>query len=76
MRQQRLIESNISDNYAEHEIGEELKRMSDWLDNHPEILDWVTSDLQEREVEDTGRHGMSVEAVLRCVILKQYRQLS
>ena len=50
--------------------------MSDWLDAHTDLLDWVEADVRNRNVEDTGRKGLSVESVLRCAILKQYRQLS
>jgi IS5 family transposase len=50
--------------------------MSDWLDANRDILDRVERDLKTREVEETGRKGLSVESVLRCGLLKQYRQLS
>ena len=45
MRQKRTVQGSIFDLYAEHEIGRELKAMSDWLDSHPEVLDWIASDL-------------------------------
>ncbi len=73
MREKRTIQSSIFEQYAEHEIGHELKAMSDWLDRHPELLDWVDVDLRSHPVMATGRKGLSV---LRCAILKQYRQLS
>ena len=76
MREKRTVQSSLFEHYAEHEIGHELKAMSDWLDAHPDLLDWVEADVRNRNVEDTGRKGLSVESVLRCAILKQYRQLS
>jgi IS5 family transposase len=76
MREKRTVQTSIFEGYAEHEIGRELKAMSDWLDNQLDLLDWVAADVKQRNVEETGRKGLSVESVLRCAILKQYRQLS
>jgi IS5 family transposase len=50
--------------------------MSDWLDNHSEVLEWVERDLRPGPLEASGRKGQTVESVLRCALLKQYRQLS
>ena len=76
MREKRTVQASIFEAYAEHEIGRELKAMSDWLDQHLDLLDWVAADVKQRHVEETGRKGLSIESVLRCAILKQYRQLS
>jgi len=76
MREKRTVQTSIFEQYAEHEIGRELKAMSDWLDQHTDLLDWVAADVKQRNVEETGRKGLTVESVLRCAILKQYRQLS
>ena len=76
MREKRTVQSSIFDHYAEHEIGMELKAMSDWLDANLDLLDWVEADVKQRNLEETGRKGMTIESVLRCAILKQYRQLS
>ena len=76
MREKRTVQTSIFEQYAEHEIGRELKVMSAWLDTQPELLDWVAADVKQRNVEETGRKGLSIESVLRCAILKQYRQLS
>jgi len=76
MREKRTVQSSLFEQYAEHEIGRELKAMSDWLDEHLDLLDWVAADVKQRHVEETGRKGLSIESVLRCAILKQYRQLS
>ena len=50
--------------------------MSKRLDQHREMLDWVAMDLHLKDVYDTGRQGLPAESVLRCALLKQYRQLS
>jgi IS5 family transposase len=76
MRDKHTVQRSIFEHYAEHEIGRELKAMSDWLDQHLDLLDRVAADINPRNVEDTGRKGLSVESVLRCAILKQFRQLS
>ena len=76
MREKRTVQSSIFERYAQHEIGNELQAMSAWLDAHPQLLDWVAGDLRTGPVQATGRKGLSTESVLRCAILKQYRQLS
>ena len=76
MRQERTVQASIFDLFAGHEIGCELKAMSQWLDQHGELLDQVTRDLRRHGVKETGREGLPGEAVLRCALLKQYRQLS
>ena len=76
MRQERTIQASIFDLFAEHEIGRELKAMSRWLDEHRELLGLVAKELSRRGVKGTGRQGLPAEAVLRCAVLKQHRQLS
>lgn len=76
MRQERTAQASLFDRFAGHEIGRELKAMSEWLDDHRELLGLVTADLRRHGVKETGRRGLSAEAVLRCALLKQHRQLS
>ena len=76
MRQERTVQASIFDLLATHEIGQELKAMSQWLDAHRELIGLVGQDLACPGVKATGRRGLSAEAVLRCALLKQYRQLS
>ena len=76
MREKCTIQGSIFERYAEHETGRELKAMSDWLDQNTDLLDWVAADIKDRNAQETGRKGLTVESVLRCAILKQYRQLS
>jgi IS5 family transposase len=76
MRQDRTVQASIFDLFAKHEIGCELKKASAWLDEHPALIGLVAGDLRRDGVQDTGRQGLPAEAVLRCALLKQYRQLS
>jgi transposase, IS5 family len=76
MRPERTVQASLFDRFAQHEIGCELKKASKWLDAHPALLGLVAADLRRVGVQETGRHGLPAEAVLRCALLKQYRQLS
>lgn len=78
MRAIRITQRSIFDpEYADHEIGRELASISTWLDQHPQVLGLVAADLiAEDQGRDRGRSALPVEAVLRCGILKQYRQVS
>lgn len=74
MRPKRTSQISIFDQFAEHDIGRELAGMSRLLDTQPELLDAIARDLGADA--NTGRLGMTAESVLRCALLKQYRQLT
>src|SRR5215471_4395003 len=76
MRQERTIQATIFEVFAQHEIGCELKAMSQWLDGQRQLTSLVAGDLRRQGVRETGRHGLPAESVLRCALLKQQRQLS
>src|SRR5580692_6443600 len=76
MRQERTVQASLFDLFAGHEIGRELKAMSQWLDQHRELIGLAAEDLRRRGVKETGREGLPAESVLRCALLKQHRQLS
>jgi IS5 family transposase len=62
-------------------IGIQLKRLSSLLDGHQEILPVIARDLINKSLAPTGRTGLSVESIFRCLILKQlfgfsYEQLA
>src|SRR6201997_1807137 len=76
MRQERTVQASLFDLFAAHEIGRELKAMSQWLDEHRQLLGSVADDLRRHGVKETGREGLPAESVLRCALLKQHRQLS
>src|SRR6201993_3054818 len=76
MRQERTVQATIFEVFAQHDIGCELKAMSQWLDGQRELISLVAADLRQQEVHHTGRRGLPAESVLRCALLKQQRQLS
>ena len=76
MRQERPVQASLFDLFAGHEIGRELKAMSQWLDEHGELVGLVAEELRRHSVKETGRRGLSAKSVLRCGLLKQHRQLS
>jgi transposase, IS5 family len=76
MRQERTIQATIFEVFAAHQIGYELKAVSDWLDGQRALLSLVASDLRREGLRPTGRRGLAAETVLRCALLKQQRQLS
>ena len=77
MRQERTVQASLFDLFAGHEIGRELKAMSQWLDEHRRLIGLVVAeDLRRHSAKATGRQGLSPELVLRCGLLKQHRQLS
>lgn len=46
------------------------------LDATPKLVEIIYQDLTRSTLHDTGREGMNAEQVLRCCVLKQYRQLT
>jgi len=81
MRETRIAQTSIFDTYSEHDIGVQLKNLSDLLDGHPEILSVIKIDIVSTSVKPLGRTGLSVESVFRCLLLKQcfrltYQQLA
>ncbi len=52
-----------------------LKRMDTIIDANPEILEAVQRGLTGH-IKQSGRKGLSVERILRCAILKQYKEYS
>jgi len=75
MRQERTVQATIFEVFAGHEIGCELKAISQWLDRQRALVSLVASDLRHHGLRETGRRGLPAETVLRCALLKQQRQL-
>ena len=48
MRQERIMQASIFDIFAGHEIGCELKAISDWLDEQRSLLSLVIGDLRRQ----------------------------
>jgi IS5 family transposase len=76
MRPERTVQATLFEVFAGHQIGCELKAISDWLDGQRALLSLVASDLRREGRRPTGRRGLPAETVLRCALLKQQRQLS
>jgi IS5 family transposase len=76
MRQKRDPQRNLLQLTARNKVARELEAISLVLDNNLSILDLVFRDLVKYQRADTGRGGMTAEQVLRCAILKQYRELT
>ena len=76
MRETRIAQASIFENYSEHEFGTRLKALSNRLDQHPEILLLVADDLIDASVAKVGRTGLTVENIFRCLLLKQLLRIS
>ena len=76
MRPERTIQATIFEIFAGHEIGCELKAISQWLDRQRTLVSLVAGNLRRHGLRETGRRGLPAETVLRCALLKQQRQLS
>ncbi|MGD9321892.1 MAG: ISNCY family transposase [Desulfobacteraceae bacterium] len=55
--------------------SKKLTKMNAILDANPHIVAAVHADLTEHST-DAGSHGMSAERIVRCAVLKQYKQYS
>ena len=71
MRQERTIQASLFDVFAKHEIGCELKKISQWLDEHHALLGLVSKRSAPRRGARDRTAGAAGEAVLRCALLKQ-----
>lgn len=76
MRHKFTSEMNLFSPIMRSSIVKELRGISDVLDATPSVMDGVFKDLTTTHRIDTGREGMTAEQVLRCAILKQYRELT
>jgi IS5 family transposase len=76
MRETRVAQASIFENYSEHEFGVRLKHLSEILDQHPEILVLIATDLVDDSLTHVGRCGLSVESIFSCLLLKQQLRIS
>jgi IS5 family transposase len=76
MRRKLNCQTNLFTAVSSNPIARELEEISKIIDANSGVLDLVYQDLVKSKRHDTGREGMTAEQVLRCCILKQYRQLS
>lgn len=76
MRLSRTAQISIFETYAEHELAERLKSLDAILDDTSEMLEVLEADLIDPTAKATGRCGLTVENILRCLLLKQQLQVS
>ena len=76
MRRKLNRQTNLFTAVTSNPIARELGEISKIIDANSGVLDLVYQDLVKAKRHDTGREGLTAEQVLRCCILKQYRQLS
>jgi transposase, IS5 family len=76
MRQKFTSQMSLFYPIGRNSIVRELEQMSKVLDANPKLMDLVFQDLTTTSRFDTGRKGMTAEQVLRCAVLKQYRELT
>lgn len=76
MRETRIAQASIFENYSKHEFGNRLRSLSDLLDQHVEVLDIIGEDINNKSVTHVGRNGLTLENIFRCLLLKQYLQVS
>lgn len=76
MRRKSNPQLFLFDTPSNNPVAKELEQISVILDDTPQLIDIIYHDLTRSSRHDTGREGMNAEQVLRCCILKQYRQLT
>jgi len=76
MRETRAVQTSIFDSYSQNEHGQMLCELSSLLDKHAAILPELEQDLISAPTRSTGRCGLSVESVFRCLVLKTILQIS
>ncbi len=76
MRETRVAQISIFENYSQHELGIQLKQLSCILDRFPDILALLENDLIDKTCKPVGCIGLSVESIFRCLLLKQQLRCS
>ena len=76
MHNKYLPQISLFEHYSNHELGRQLKSISEQLDRHPEILDLVFSSILPEGTKQTGRCGLSIDSIVRAALLKQMMSLS
>ncbi len=76
MRKNRENQLPLSPLWPDHQLAQELKLISEILDENPSITDLVLQDLCDTVSSKNGAGGLTAEQVLRCAIVKQMHQFS
>jgi IS5 family transposase len=61
---------------SKNKVARELGAISEIIEANPQIVELVYKEVAGQSRVDTGRSGMTAEQVLRCAVLKQYRDLT
>ena len=73
MRQTRTAQTSLFDVYSQHKFSDMLDQLSQLLDVHPQLLNALEADLLNENVRPTGREGLSVESIFRCMLPRNNR---
>ncbi|MCX5905876.1 MAG: ISNCY family transposase [Deltaproteobacteria bacterium] len=76
MRKKWDEQLNIFHILPRNKVARELQGISEIIEANPQVVETVFQDLSGSCLLDTGRNGMTAEQILRCAILKQYRNLT
>ncbi len=76
MRQSHKKQLPLSLGRPEHDLSQELRVISDILDEYSIISEMALQDISGGRRVDRGASGMSGEQVVRCAILKRMHGLS
>ena len=76
MRQKHIPQISIFEIYGEHETGQQLKLMSEILDDNSCIVDIAAKCLIDDSKKDIGRNGLAVDSIVRAALLKQMMGLT
>lgn len=76
MKEKIDTQINLFEFYAEHEMAQQLKSISKFLDDHCAIVDLAAQDLCGNTKNASGRKGLTADSILRAAVLKQMMGLS
>jgi hypothetical protein len=65
-----MLRAAYSTGTANTTKDQQLKALSDVLDQHASLLALVERDFSKHDVAKTGARGLSLESFFRCLILK------
>ena len=64
MKEKINTQINLFEFYAEHEIAQQLKSISQFLDKHAAIVDLAAQDLCGNTRRTSGRKSLTAESIL------------
>lgn len=76
MRETRVAQISIFEYFSKHEQGQKLRALSELLDQHTHILSLIEHDIPITGAVLSGRNGLSLDSIFRCLLLKQILRVS